>query len=331
MQEAPRMTEARPETRSAARPLRCAVVGVGHMGRLHAEKYATMPGWDLVAVADIDTAAARRAAEHSNTRATADYRELLGEVDAVSIAVPTPIHHGVARDFLAAGSHVLVEKPITRTIDEADDLIRLARQMGRTLQVGHLERYNAALMAADLEQGQPRFIEATRIAPFRTRGSDVSVVLDLMIHDIDLILEIVDSEVEKVDASGSPVLSDDIDIANARLVFANGCIANVTASRVSVKVERMMRLFLPDSYVSIDFLNGRVQRHRIGKRHSAGEFPEVVTETLSVPPGDALQTQISHFGRCIRQRAEPPTSGTAARRALALAARIGELLDRGHG
>lgn len=321
------MIDARPEALPTARPLRCAVVGVGHMGRLHAEKYAAMPGWDLVAVADIDAEVAQQVARNSKAVALADYRELLGEVDAVSIAVPTPIHHGVARDFLAAGSHVLVEKPITRTIDEADDLIRLARQVDRTLQVGHLERYNAALLAADLGRGEPRFIEATRIAPFRTRGSDVSVVLDLMIHDIDLILELVDSEVVQVDAAGSPVLSDDIDIANARLVFANGCVANVTASRVSVKVERIMRLFLPDSYVSVDFLNGRVQRHHISKRKSAG-FPEVVSETLSVPPGDALKSQITHFGHCIQQRTEPPTSGAAARRALALAARIGELLDR---
>jgi predicted dehydrogenase len=322
------MIEVHPETRTAAQPLRCAVIGVGHMGRLHAEKYAAMPDWDLVAVADVDAAAAQRVATHSDSVALLDYRELLGKVDAVSIAVPTPIHHGVARDFLAAGSHVLVEKPITRTIDEADDLIRLARQKGRTLQVGHLERYNAALLAADLGRGAPRLIEANRIAPFSPRGSDVSVVLDLMIHDIDLILEIVDSEVEQVDAAGSPVLSDDIDIANARLVFANGCVANVTASRVSVKVERKMRLFLPDRYVSIDFLHGRVQRHRMRRRQGDSGPPEVINETLTVPPGDALQTQIMHFGRCIRQRTEPHTSGVAARRALALAARIGELLDR---
>jgi predicted dehydrogenase len=322
------MIEAHPETEPAGRPLRCAVIGVGHMGRLHAKKYAAMPDWELVAVADVDAETARRVASQSDTVALVDYRELLGKVDAVSIAVPTPIHHGVARDFLAAGSHVLVEKPITRTIDEADDLIRLARQKERTLQVGHLERYNAALLAADLGRSAPRFIEATRIAPFSPRGSDVSVVLDLMIHDIDLILEIVDSEVEQVDASGSPVLSDDIDIANARLVFANGCVANVTASRVSAKVERKMRLFLPDRYVSIDFLNGRVQRHRIRSRQGDSGLPDVVNETLTVPPGDALETQITHFGRCIRQHSEPSTSGVAARRALALAARIGELLDR---
>jgi predicted dehydrogenase len=322
------MTEALLGIAAAGTPLRCAVIGAGHMGGLHARKYSTSPDWELVAVADIDADVAARVAQQTNTTALVDYRELLGHVDAVSIAVPTPSHHQVARDFLKAGAHVLVEKPITRTIEEADDLIRLARESGRTLQVGHVERFNAALLALDLEGAQPRFIEATRIAPFGPRGSDVSVVLDLMIHDIDLILDIVDSELERVDASGSPVLSDDIDIANARLVFTNGCVANVTASRVSPKVERKMRLFLPESYVGIDFLNRSVKRYRIGKRQTAENAPELISETLTLEPQDALEAQTRHFAHCIRSRKEPLTSGVAARRALALAARIGQLLDR---
>jgi predicted dehydrogenase len=321
------MTEALLGNDAPGNPLRCAVIGAGHMGGLHARKYAASADWELVAVADIDPDVAARVAQQTNSTALTDYRELLGHVDAVSIAVPTPDHFQVARDFLEAGAHVLVEKPITRTIEEADTLIRLARQTGRTLQVGHVERFNAALLALDLEGAQPRFIEATRIAPFGPRGSDVSVVLDLMIHDIDLILDIVDSELERVDASGSPVLSDDIDIANARLVFINGCVANVTASRVSPKVERKMRLFLPDSYVGIDFLNRSVKRYRIGKESSSEGMPELVSDTLTLEPQDALEAQTRHFAHCIRSHKEPLTSGVAARRALALAARIGQLLD----
>lgn len=314
------------ETRA---PLRCGVVGVGTMGRLHAQKYAAAPEWELVAVVDTDAEVAARVARQFGTAALTDYRALLGAVDAVSIAVPTPLHHRLAKDFLSSGCHVLVEKPITATVDEADDLIRVARHGGRILQVGHVERFNAALIALDLERGPPRFIEAARIAPFSTRGADVSVVLDLMIHDIDLILHLVDAEVERVDAVGTPVFTDDIDIANARLVFAGGCVANVTASRVSQKVERKMRLFLPDGYAAVDFLNNSVQRVRLGAPRLVDGVPNVRADTLTFEAGDPLATEIRCFGDCIRAGLEPPTSGPAARRALALAARIGELL--GHG
>jgi predicted dehydrogenase len=322
------LTTLRPEPRDTSRPLRCAVVGVGHMGSLHASKYAAAPEWELVAVVDIDRTAAERAAAATNVRALGDYRALLGEVDAVSIAVPTPIHHRVASEFLAAGAHVLVEKPITQTLKEADDLIRLAGCMDRTLQVGHIERFNGALMALDLEHAQPRFIEAVRIAPFNPRGSDVSVVLDLMIHDIDLILDMVDSDLVRVDATGSPVLSDDIDIASARLEFASGCVANITASRVSQKVERKMRLFLRDSYASIDFHQQTLRRHRIRRPGKPGDAPEVLSETARFTSLDALETQLRQFAHCIHSNKEPPTSGRAARRALAVAAQIGTLLER---
>ncbi|HXF44814.1 MAG TPA: Gfo/Idh/MocA family oxidoreductase [Burkholderiaceae bacterium] len=311
------------------RRLRCAVIGAGKMGSLHAQKYAAAPEWELVAVVDIDAAVAARVAQRVNAAALTDYREVLGTVDAVSVAVPTALHHRVARDFLAAGCHVLVEKPIAVTVAEADELIALARRMRCTLQVGHVERFNAAVLALDLERRRPRFIEATRIAPFSTRGADVSVVLDLMIHDIDLILALVDAEVERVDAVGTPVFTDDIDIANARLVFADGCVANVTASRVSQKVERKMRLFLADGYASIDFLNNVVQRVRLGEPRVVDGAPNALNETLTVDAGDALAAEIRCFGDCIRGGREPPTSGAAARRALALAARIGALLDRG--
>ncbi len=299
------------------------------MGSLHAQKYAAAPEWRLVAVVDTDAEVAARVASRVGARALTDHRELLGAVDAVSIAVPTALHHRMARDFLAAGCHVLVEKPMTVTVGEADDLIRLARRGRCTLQVGHIERFNAALLALDLERGPLRFIEATRLAPFAARGADVSVVLDLMIHDIDLILALVDSEVQRLDAAGAPVFTGGIDIANARLVFANGCVANVTASRASQKVERKMRLFLADGYASVDLLGRTVQRVRLGEPRMVDGAPNVLAETLDVEAGDPLAAQIRCFGECIRRGTEPPTSGVTARRALALAARIEALLERG--
>jgi len=314
-----------PAPAAAGERLRCAVIGTGRMGRLHAMKFAADPQCSLVAVVDRDAESAQRVAKEFATEALTDYREVLGRVDAVAVAVPTAAHHAVARDCLTAGLHVLVEKPITVTVEEADDLIALARRRNLTLQVGHIERFNAALMAVDLKRAAPRFIEATRIAPFTPRGADVSVVLDLMIHDIDLILDLVDADVERVDAVGAPVFTDDIDIANARLVFANGCVANVTASRISQKVERKLRLFLPDSYLSIDLGNRVVQKVRIGER-TAGGLPQVHGETLNFAAGDALAAEVRHFVECIRSGAEPLASSVAARRALALAAQIGQLL-----
>ncbi len=309
--------------------LRCAVIGTGKMGRLHARKYAALPECELVAVVDRDGAVAAQAAAESGAEALTDYAPLLGCVDAVSIAVPTSLHHRVARDFLDAGAHVLVEKPITVTLEEADDLIELARRRRRVLQVGHIERFNAALMALDLERAPPRFIEATRIAPFSARGADVSVVLDLMIHDIDLILALVGADVERVDAVGTPVFTDDIDIANARLVFAGGCVANVTASRVSQKVERKMRLFLPDGYAAVDFQNRALQRVRLGEPRMRDGIPNVLTETRVFEGDDPLATEIRCFLACALSGAEPPTSGVTGRRALALAAQIGAALAAG--
>lgn len=311
------------------RRLRCAVIGAGKMGSLHAQKYAARPDCELVAVVDRDPAAAARCAAAAGAQALTDYRTLLGRVDAVSIAVPTSLHHRVARDFLAAGAHVLVEKPITATVEEADDLIALARRHRRVLQVGHIERFNAALMALDLRRAPPRFIEATRIAPFSARGADVSVVFDLMIHDIDLILALVDAEVERVDAVGTPVFTDDIDIANARLSFAGGCVANVTASRASQKVERKMRLFLPDGYAAVDFQNRSLQRVRLGEPRMRDGVPNVLTETQVFDGDDPLATEIGCFVDCVRGGTEPPTSGATGRRALALAARIGQMLTKG--
>jgi predicted dehydrogenase len=309
------------------KPLRCAVIGAGYLGKFHAEKYAALPDCELVAVVDSNPEAARTVAEKNRTRALTDYRELLGRVDAVSIVVPTSLHFEVARDFLAAGAHVLVEKPITVAVEEADELIRIAREKNLRLMVGHLERFNAALLGLDLTQEKPLFIESHRLAPFNPRANDVSVVLDLMIHDIDIILDIVDSEVERIDAKGVTVLTSDTDIANARITFKSGCVANVTASRASLKVERKMRMFMPNCYISVDFQNRVLARHRKGEREMFPGVPEIVSEESVFENGDALMEEIRHFVGCIRDGREPLVSGQAGRRALATAIEITRLLN----
>lgn len=303
-----------------------AVVGVGYLGGFHAHKYTQLPDSELIAVVDIDPMAAKRAAARHGVEALQDYRELLGHVDAVSIVVPTSLHYKIARDFLDCGSHVLVEKPMTTTIDEAQALIDLARERRRILQVGHLERFNTAILDLDRVLDKPLFIESHRLAPYKPRGTDVSVVLDLMIHDIDIILNIVRSDVKRIDASGVPVLSDAVDIANARLVFENGCVANVTASRVSMKTERKMRVFQRDAYISIDFQ----ARVLLVQRKGAKEiFPGVLgieSEQFRYEDGDALKTEIALFLKAIQDGSTPVVSGEDGKRALETAIRITELV-----
>jgi predicted dehydrogenase len=307
--------------------LKCAVVGVGYLGKFHAEKYAALPSCELVAVADADRETALLVAgKHPGCAVHTDYRELLGQVDAVSIVVPTSLHYAVAKDFLEAGSHVLVEKPITVTVEEADDLIRIAKEKGRVLMVGHLERFNPAVMHLDLANNRPLFIESHRLAPFKPRANDVSVVLDLMIHDIDIILDMVGAEVERIDANGLKVLTNDVDIANARLTFQNGCVANVTASRISTKVERKMRLFLPNAYLSVDFGSRVLSRHTKGDKEMFPGVPEIVTEDSVFENGDALLEEIRHFVDCISTGKPPLVPGEAGRRALRTAIEIGRLL-----
>jgi predicted dehydrogenase len=309
--------------------LKCAVVGVGYLGKFHAQKYAALENCELVAVADSNPDNARAVAEHNRTRAVTDYRELLGQVDAVSVVTPTTLHHPVARDFLQAGAHVLVEKPIAASLAEADELIRIARERDLRLMVGHLERFNAALLGLNLTDGKPLFIESHRLAPFNPRANDVSVVLDLMIHDIDIILDIVDSAVERIDAKGVAVLTGDTDIANARIAFKNGCVANVTASRASLKVERKMRMFMTDRYVTVDFQNRVLAQYRKGEKEMFPGVPEIVGEESQFENGDALMEEIKHFLACIRAGREPLVSGQAGRRALAAAMEIARLLKTG--
>ncbi len=305
--------------------LKCAVIGTGYLGKFHADKYASLPDCELVAVVDVNEAAAKSVAEKHGAQALTDYEPLLGKVDAVSVVVPTTLHHKVSKDFLSSGAHVLVEKPITVTISEADELIAIAHRNNLILQVGHLERFNPAVLGLDKEE-KPLFIESHRLSPFNPRANDVSVVLDLMIHDIDIILALVDSEVERIDASGTAVLTKGTDIANARLLFKNGCVANVTASRISMKMERKMRMFRPSSYVSVDFQNRVLTKHRTGQKEMFPGIPEIVTEESVFESGDALLEEIRHFVDCIRNGKNPLVSGEAGKRALATAIQITQLL-----
>ena len=280
---------------SSSAAIRAAVVGVGYLGRFHAQKYASLPDCRLVGVADPNPATRAAVAGELGVEAFADWRELLGRVDAVSIATPTPLHHAIAREFLAAGVHVLVEKPMTTTVAQARELIDAAAAAARVLQVGHLERFNAAVQAIAGIVTRPRFIESNRLAPFRQRGTDVSVVLDLMIHDIDLIQSVVRSPLASVDAIGSSVFSDDLDIANARLRFDSGCVANVTASRVSLKTERKLRVFQDDAYLSIDLQQKILTVIRKGAQPADGDLPQVAIDERTYEQGDALKLSLIHI------------------------------------
>jgi predicted dehydrogenase len=308
--------------------IRAAVVGVGYLGRFHAQKYAQLERCELVAVVDPREETRERVAAELGTRALPDHRTLIGEVDAVSVVTPTPAHFRIARELLAGGAHVLVEKPITETPEEARELIGLARQHGRVLQVGHLERFNATILAAEPYLAAPRFIECHRLAPYRERGTDVNVVLDLMIHDIDIIQTIVAAPIESIDAIGTPVFSDEIDIANARIRFANGCVANATASRVSLKTERKLRIFEDEAYLSLDLQQKILTliRKRSGPA-ATGQLP-VSIEERSFDQGDALKAEIESFLECIGSGRAPVVSGEAGLRALETAIRITEQVER---
>jgi len=309
-------------------PLRCAVVGAGYLGRFHAQKYAGLAGCTLAGIADPSAEARAKLAAELGVPVHADHRELLGRVDAVSVATPTALHHPIARDFLLAGAHVLVEKPITTTAPEARELIALAAANRKVLQVGHLERFNPVIVAVAGELTKPRFIESNRLAPFKARGTDVSVVLDLMIHDIDLIEHIVQSPIASIDAIGAPVFTDEIDIANARIRFENGCVADVTASRISMKSERKLRVFQADSYLSIDLQQKLLTQVRRPGAIGQGEMPAVSVEERSFDQGDALLAEIEAFVAAIRGGTRPVVSGEDGLRALETATRIAELVTR---
>ncbi len=307
--------------------LKTAVIGVGYLGKFHADKYAAHEDCDLIAVVDANADTAKEIADKHGVQALTDYKELLGKVDAVSIAAPTTLHHEIARDFIENGSHVLIEKPITVTVDEADDLIELALANDRLIQVGHLERFNAALLDIGDALETPTFIESHRLAPFNPRATDVNVVLDLMIHDIDIILEIVKSDIKEMRVSGTQVLTNSTDIANARLEFENGCVANITASRVSAKTERKLRIFQHNAYISVDFHNRVLSIYKKGDREIHPGIPEIVSEESTYENNDALNLEIVAFIDSIKNGTPIIVSGENGRRALDTAIKISALLD----
>ncbi len=305
--------------------LRVVVIGAGHMGRFHARKLAELAASGepvvLTGVADIDGARARGLAEECGTTAAENAAEFLTACDAAVVAVPTAAHFQVVNDFLKAGRDVLVEKPIAASLAESEALIALAQSGERILQVGHLERFNAALLALKARIARPRFIEVHRLGPFPERSTDIDVVRDLMIHDLDLIQHLLGEEPERVEAVGVPVLTERVDIANARLVFASGCIANVTASRVSPKPMRKLRIFQASGYFSLD-LHAQAAVVMTCGSVRGGELPEITTERLELSPEDALRLELLSFLESVRNRCAPEVAPEQAMAALRTATRV---------
>ncbi len=302
--------------------LKVAVVGVGHLGKWHADKYAAAPDCELVAVVDSNVANAREVAQKHGAEAYSNYRDIIPLVDAISLVVPTSLHYKIAREFLEAGIHCLIEKPVTETVDEAETLIEIAREHDLVLQVGHIERFNSVMIGIESRLDKPRFIESTRLAPFTTRATDVSVVLDLMIHDIDIILDLIESPIKRISASGISVLSDTIDIANARIEFENDCVANVTASRISRKRERKLRIFQKDAYLSADFQEKLLAVNRKGETDNAEGFRDITHREHHFEDNDALNLEILDFIRAIKVGERPKVSGEDGKRALETAIAI---------
>lgn len=308
--------------------IKCAVIGVGYLGRFHAEKYATLPNAELVGVCDIDHARGQEIALKHRVMATTNYLDFIGKVDAVSIATPTQSHYQIAKVFLENNIHVLLEKPITTTVRQAEDLIALADKHKLVLQVGHLERFNTVVNALEKYLDAPRFIECVRLAPFKPRGIDVNVVLDLMIHDIDLIQYIVGSPIKSVQASGARVLSDEIDLANAHIHFENHCVANVTASRVSLKQERKIRVFQQEAHISLDLQHKQLSVNRKGSNEMFPGIPEIIREEQAFEQGDALLDEIISFLDAITHQKPPVVSGLDGKMALATAIEITDIVHR---
>lgn len=309
--------------------IRVAVIGVGSLGQHHARNYSQNPNCELIGIADTNEKQAQSVAKANGTTAYSDYRNLIDQVDAVSVVVPTVGHFEIAKVLLEAKKHVLVEKPITETVDQAHELIGIATNADRILQVGHIERFNAPIMKMRKIVNRPAFIEAHRMGPFSARVKDIGVVLDLMIHDLDIIRELVNSRVKSIDAVGVSVFTKYEDIANARLNFENGCIANITASRVSPKKQRKIRIFQEDAYISIDSAEQELEVHQkvAVETPLPGELPvsiEITKEKMKNE--EPLKVEIQHFLECIRKKEQPDIDGVKARDALQLAVEITELI-----
>ena len=301
--------------------LKAAVIGVGHLGREHARIYAALESAALVAVCDPNEAAGQAMAEKYNARFIRDYRELFGEVEAVSIATPTVSHHEITCACLDAGISVLVEKPISHTLAEADEMIALAGAKGLALQVGHIERFNPAFRALQQRVTRPRFFEAHRMGIFTPRSLDIDVVMDLMVHELDIIAALVGQEVAQIEAVGIPILTPKIDLANARLEFADGCVANITASRVSGERLRKLRVFQPGEYYSLDYAEQSVGMYKLMPVPGSPR-PDIVAAPLEIARREPLLAEIESFVEAVRHRTEPVVTGSDGRRALALAVEV---------
>jgi predicted dehydrogenase len=310
--------------------LRVGVIGVGHLGEYHVQKYRAIPEVDFVGVVDTNARRAAEIAGRYGTKPFGHHDELLRRVDAVSLAVPTEKHFEVAKDVLSAGVHLLVEKPITYELGPADTLIRMAEEKNLALQVGLVERFNPAVVKMQTALTRPVFIESHRMNLFTPRGTDVDVVLDLMIHDLDIILHIVPSEVKELHAVGMSVLTEKTDIANARMIFADGTVGNLTASRVSDKALRKIRIFQPDAYLSVNCLKRELSITRLdGKLRDDNGFPQVTSSNIQFPGRDPLADQISSFVKSVLNGSKPIVSGHDGRRALKYALSIIDQIERG--
>ncbi len=310
--------------------VRVGVVGVGHLGQHHARIYSVSKQAELVGVADIDAERAQDIGHRYHAQVYTDYSRLVDQVDAVSIAVPTNMHYEVARDFLNWGIDVLVEKPFTTTLAEAEELTEIAQKGGRILQVGHSERFNPAVTALKGQVKYPLFIEVHRLGPFVARGLDVDVLLDLMIHDLDIVQDIVPTPVKRIHASGVPVLSPQVDIATARLEFENGCVANLTCSRVSPEQMRRLRIFQAGQYLAVDYLHQELTSYKLvpeAEPEKAKRDFSLEKTHIQVTPQEPLKAELSAFLECVKKRSRPLVSGEEGRRALKLALDIVKQVD----
>ena len=311
--------------------LRAAVIGIGYLGNFHVQKYLSLPNVEVVGL--VETDAARRAdiAEKYGVPTYSDHRDIVKLVDLVSIVVPPARHFELARDFLMAGVHVLVEKPVTETVAQAEELIALALAHGCLFQVGHLERFNPAVIALRERVTKPQFIGAQRFAPYKARGTEVDVVLDLMIHDIDIVLSLVRSELISISASGQSVVTGDIDIANARLEFADGCVAELAASRASQDQVRAMTIRQADSYISVDYMNHMLLVGEIDEQGHADEHKEVSFETHKLSGTDVLMDEIRSFVGAVSEGLRPEVTGEDGKRALEVAVEISRRINEKNG
>jgi predicted dehydrogenase len=305
--------------------VRVGVIGVGYLGQFHAEKYACLPGVELVGLMDADPERASQIAGKLKTRAFTDPAHLIGKVDAVSIVVPTVLHHRLAMQFLEQGVHVLLEKPITVTLEQADELVGLAARKKLVLQVGHIERFNPAVTAIKSLLKTPRYITVDRAAPFTVRCTDVNVVLDLMIHDLDIVMDLAGSTPKEVSAAGVSIITRELDIATARIVFQSGCIADVTASRVSDEKRRLLRVFDEKAIYTSDYQTQKASVSRV----KSGPVSELIVKDISSSRCDTLHEEIRAFVQSVQGGVPPLVSGIEGRRALALARTITDNIEKG--